>query len=188
MHSLRFNPLPHWKGNGANWYFLGFNQMLLELSNRFRDSSNLKMLEIGSYQGESTFLFASLGIFDEIHCIDPFAGYEEANDILGNTWVDVKKEFQTNTRYFNNITLHQDFSYTIYNTFEDNYFDFIYIDGNHGYEDVKRDIELYLPKCKHIIAGHDYTDNWPSVVSAVDSTVGIPTEVYPDSSWIKVLG
>ena len=32
--------------------------------------------------------------------------------------------------------------------------DFIYIDGNHEYEFVKRDIELYKDKCK-IIGGHD---------------------------------
>jgi hypothetical protein len=187
MHSLRFNPFPEWKGNGINWFFLGFNQMLVDLSKEFMGVSNLKMLEIGSYQGESTFLFASLGIFDEIHCIDPFTGYEEANDLFGNDWNKVKHEFDLNTRYFDNIILHQDFSYNIYNKFQDDYFDFIYIDGNHEYEDVKKDLELYLPKCKYIIAGHDYTDNWPSVVDAVKLVVGVPDKLYPDSSWLKLI-
>ena len=30
------------------------------------------MCEIGSYMGESTLIFASQMIFDEIHCIEPF--------------------------------------------------------------------------------------------------------------------
>ena len=35
--------------------------------------------------------------------------------------------------------------------------DFIYIDGNHSYDFVKRDIELYYPKVKDggVIGGHD---------------------------------
>lgn len=36
--------------------------------------------------------------------------------------------------------------------------DFVYIDGNHNYEYVKKDIELYYPKIRKggIIGGHDY--------------------------------
>lgn len=42
--------------------------------------------------------------------------------------------------------------------FPDEYFDYVYIDGEHLYEWVKRDIELWYPKVKKdgIIAGHDY--------------------------------
>lgn len=44
--------------------------------------------------------------------------------------------------------------------FPDLYFDFIYIDGNHLYEFVKKDIESYFPKLKHggIMVGDDYGD------------------------------
>lgn len=40
----------------------------------------------------------------------------------------------------------------------DEQLDFVYIDGNHRYEYVKMDIELYLPKVKKggIICGHDF--------------------------------
>ena len=35
--------------------------------------------------------------------------------------------------------------------------DFVYIDGNHAYEYVKKDIGLYYPKLKKggVIGGHD---------------------------------
>ena len=69
--------------------------------------------------------------------------------------------------------------------FEDNSFDFIYIDGNHTYEWVKQDIEKSLPKLKRysFIAGHDY--NWPEVRKAVNSTIGDVDFVFQDTSWIK---
>lgn len=185
MDSLRFNPIPSWRGGGFNWYYLGLNQMLHEISQELLDIPNLKMLEIGSYMGESTSMFAASGIFDEIHCIEPFHGYEEANDILNKEWHDVYEEFKINTRHFNNITVHHDHSYNISDRFEDNYFDLIYIDAAHDYESVKKDIELYLPKCKRIMAGHDYSPEWPGVIQSVIETLGKPDLTFADSSWIK---
>jgi hypothetical protein len=43
-------------------------------------------------------------------------------------------------------------------TFEDNFFDLVFIDGLHTYEQVKKDCENYYSKCKvgSIFAGHDY--------------------------------
>lgn len=42
--------------------------------------------------------------------------------------------------------------------FEDGWFDYVYIDSDHTYEAVKKDIELWWPKVKEggILAGHDY--------------------------------
>ena len=135
------------------------------------------MLEIGSYMGESTMMFGSSQLFYEIHCIDPFEGYEKFNLISNYNWNFVEEQFKINTRFFNNITLHKNYSYNIHDKFSDEYFDFIYIDASHKYEDIKRDLTLYLPKLKKdgIIAGHDYhTKQWPGVVQAVNETVGVP--------------
>ena len=47
--------------------------------------------------------------------------------------------------------------------------DFIYIDGNHAYESVKRDMELYWQKVadKGILAGHDFFGTYNGVIKAV---------------------
>ena len=47
--------------------------------------------------------------------------------------------------------------------------DFCFIDASHDYENVLRDIRAWLPKMKpgSVIAGHDYTDEWPGVRQAV---------------------
>ena len=42
--------------------------------------------------------------------------------------------------------------------FEDDSLDFVYLDGNHAYDFIKQDIELWYPKVKKggLISGHDY--------------------------------
>jgi len=54
--------------------------------------------------------------------------------------------------------------------FEDESIDFIFIDANHTYEFVKKDIAAYLPKMKKggIMAGHDYNLCHPGVIQAVN--------------------
>jgi hypothetical protein len=51
----------------------------------------------------------------------------------------------------------------------DNSLDFVYIDANHKYEFVKQDIKGWYKKVKPngIIAGHDFSDQFPSVKLAV---------------------
>ena len=217
MITQRFNFDVTWNENKwhINRYMYGFIQVLeyLEANIEHKFPTEAKMVEIGSYFGESTMLFASTGIFKEIHCIDPFKGEEEMNDSYGYDWDLVKKEFKTNTRYFDNITLHEDYSYNVIDEFKDNSIDFLYIDGNHSYEDTKKDIELYLPKIKQstadyyltmstkdgntsgvkesqfsgVIGGHDYHEAHSGVIKAVDELLGKPDEVFRDNSWVKKL-
>jgi hypothetical protein len=46
------------------------------------------------------------------------------------------------------------------NLFDDESLDFVYIDGNHAYEFVKEDLEIWWPKIKSggVLMGHDYLD------------------------------
>lgn len=47
-----------------------------------------------------------------------------------------------------NTQLHQGMSFEILETFPDNYFDWVYIDGDHTYEGVKKDIQAAINKIK----------------------------------------
>lgn len=53
-------------------------------------------------------------------------------------------------------------------SFEDQSFDFVFIDGDHSTQGVTRDIQAWLPKIREggYITGHDIS--WPSVKKAVD--------------------
>lgn len=60
-------------------------------------------------------------------------------------------------------------------TFADNSLDFVFIDADHSYENVKQDINAWLPKVRlgGILAGHDYFQYdtgipHPGVQTAVD--------------------
>ena len=55
--------------------------------------------------------------------------------------------------------------------FEDGDFDFIYIDANHSYDAVKKDLENWFPKLRSggVFAGHDYCEKTGfGVIQAVD--------------------
>ena len=183
MRTQRFNTPIEWNKNDVNITILGLFELILNLPR----TKYQRMIEIGSYMGESTMLFASSQIFTEIHTIDPHHGEEEFNELFGYDWDFIKREFKTNTRFFDNIIHHEDYSYNVVNNFKDNDYDFIYIDGSHTYESVKRDLELYLPKLKKggIIGGHDYSQIWPGVIEAVNEVVGNPDKNFIDDSWIK---
>jgi len=195
MNTQRFYPPPEWKWTKHNANFIGLIRLINELS-IFVEGGNIEvnfskepiMIEIGSYMGESTMMFASSGIFKKIYAIDPHDGDEKFNKKYNITWDWVKTQYQINTRHFKNISLISDYSYNVDYLFDDNSIDFIYIDGNHSYESVKKDLKLYLPKIKNncVIAGHDYSPQHQGVMDAVDEVLGKPNLTFPDSSWIYI--
>jgi hypothetical protein len=74
------------------------------------------------------------------------------------------------------VEVHRNSSAGCCSQFSDNYFDWIYIDGNHQYEFVKLDLEIYLPKVKvhGLVAGDDYgIPGWwqDGVTKAVDEAI-----------------
>jgi len=56
------------------------------------------------------------------------------------------------------IIINRGFSHEKLNDFEDDYFDWVYIDAAHDYPSVKKDLDVSFRKVKNggIVAGHDY--------------------------------
>lgn len=176
-------PIPQLR-NGR--YEFGLKEMI-----KYDDRIKGKMLEVGSYLGESTYIFASSNKFQSITCLDMWKGDYDENDESSHSNMH---EIESNFDKFRNscgdlITKIKDSSANIPSLFEDESFDFIYIDANHTYDAVKRDIEVCLPKLKKgkFIAGHDYSESWSEVKKAVDEIFGKPDKVFPDESWIKFI-
>jgi hypothetical protein len=73
--------------------------------------------------------------------------------------------------------------------FPDAYFDMIYIDANHSFENVYADIGYWLPKVREggIISGHDYGGRKRGVKRAVDMWFGEENINFweHDEVWIK---
>lgn len=153
-----------------------------------KDCRNLRLLEIGSYTGESTIVFAER--FGEVIAIDPFLNNYDPNDAACKhaDFSDVYNKFLERTKDFTNIKLIKKKSDDAIEDLKDEKFDIVYIDGMHTYEQVLKDINNYIKIINPggFISGHDYTPQyWPGVVKAVNETIGIPEKVFQDTSWIK---
>jgi len=68
----------------------------------------------------------------------------------------------------------------------DNSLDFVFIDANHAYAEVRADIAAWYPKIKEtgIIAGHDIP--YPDVKRAVEESFGSNYSVVQPSSWMAI--
>lgn len=117
---------------------------------------NIQIMEIGSGDGNSTAILALFArmMKGKVYTCDP---YEWKNI----KYLDDYKDFIENMKMFglesyivHKINRSEILARTIYRNKK---FDFIFIDGDHAYENVKRDINLYYPKLKSggIICGHD---------------------------------
>lgn len=124
---------------------------------------NGRMAEIGVWKGLSLCSAAELikNRNIQVEAIDTFEGSPwegEAGAWVGDT--QLQKEFEDNILRFglqNNVKTHAMSSLDAAKQFPDNYFDYIFIDGDHRYESVQADIRAWLPKLKEdgIISGHD---------------------------------
>lgn len=73
--------------------------------------------------------------------------------------------------------------------FDDESLDFVYIDANHAYESVKKDMELWFPKLKKggLFAGHDYLAiDWYNDPHFLEN--GKDKHIYSSDGYLGVFG
>lgn len=132
--------------------------------------------EVGIFRGH--FANALLPIVKPkmYHMIDPWKHrkgwkrYDYKGRLLTNQenvdWMyeDICKEFNKP-----NVKIHRAYSYDIIDEFDDEYFNFVYIDGDHNYHMVLQDLRLFYPKLKvgGIMAGDDWNIKGGRVKRAV---------------------
>jgi len=164
---------------------------LQDLIKELGDVSDKTMIEIGSFIGESTIMFAEH--FKQVIAIDPFLPNYDPKDPTSNfNFEDAFQEFKnTIEEQKEKISIYKMKSDDAVNLLKDKY-DFVYIDGLHTYDGVKEDIKNYLPLVKEggVIGGHDYgtqAEHLLGVTKAVDEMFGKPDKVFKDNSWIKYI-
>ncbi len=134
---------------------------LYELSKALKEES--VAVEIGSYIGASS-LMVGLGLKNncKLYCIDTWQ-----NDAMTEGNWDTFKQFTTNTNLVKNkiapIKSNSKDAVSQITTMVD----FIFIDGDHSYEGVKTDFDLWFPKLKQggVIVFHDW--EWAEGVKRV---------------------
>lgn len=126
-------------------------------------------VEIGCFKGKSSAYLATeinnSGKNIKLDCIDLWDDlYDDKSGTLKSTKVqcNLYETFLSNIEPVKHIInpIRCD-SHTSSNFFKNESLDFVYIDANHFYDYVKKDIELWYPKIKKggILAGHDFINN-----------------------------
>lgn len=139
---------------------------LLFLQETCRDK---KVLELGSHIGQSSYIIASVA--KSLTCVDAWIDNcpyldKAQREIYVNQSGGMEKQFDENTKDFSNVTKIKAFTKDAVGVTDDDY-DIIFIDCDHSYEGVKKDIENYKDKGAQLLF-HDYGGGWTGVKKAVD--------------------
>ena len=156
--------------------------------NNIRPTSEMNMIEIGSYVGESTLIFAEN--FKEIISVDPYVNDYDLTDAacFYAPFDEVYNQFLKNTSEIKNIKSIKQTSKDALSLLQNQKWDLVYIDGLHTFEGVFFDIGNYksIINQNGFLCGHDYScgNVRQAIVQLLDDKVD---KVFEDDSWIKKL-
>lgn len=152
-----------------------------------------KIVEIGSFAGESTLIFLQCAI--HVDAIDPWTDESLQTLYNGSYSYDgwtcdfpmerVEDQFDERVLGWSSLQKIKAYDHEVYSDYEDGSLDGIYIDSVHTYDAVCGTIDRWRWKVKPggWIAGHDYSTDFPGVVAAVDEKLGEPQKTFADTSW-----
>lgn len=148
-------------------------------------------VEIGSFIGESAEIFAKSGKFKRLYCVDPWQpGYYRKHDMQ-----EIERAFDERTAPYSCITKVKATSAEAVSMLRAEDVNFVYIDGNHKYDFVRKDIAIWLDVLRdsdtaleRILAGHDYKfPKAPGVEKAVKELLSFPDIRFAGYSWVKFI-
>jgi len=165
--TIRHRPIIEhfWQTIPGFFTFPKFYSWLADEMHYFHAGAPVHGVEVGVYAGQSAAYLAvelsNLGVPARLDLVDTFDGgvltvldaLEPVKHVIGQAHVGCSWEM---VRHYADASL-----------------DWVFIDADHAYESVRKDIDAWLPKVRTggIIAGHDFI-NWPGfgVIKAVTET------------------
>ena len=149
---------------------------------------HFKMVEVGSFQGVSTLLFANF--VDTVYSVDyydyktPETGRIPEHD---QSYVDAERMFIERTKDVPNIIKIRKSSVEAAKDFPDGSLDAVYIDAAHDEDSVREDIRTWRSKIKQggILSGHDYVLPFMRKLLVDEGFKRITTS--PDNSWCVII-
>ena len=142
-------------------------------------SGPINYLEIGCADGANAIIISKSYAQhpdSKLYCVDPWTDYDEYPEYKGVQeigWETFNRNIQTCTDP-SKFVIKRGFSDDIVPTFPDQFFDLIFVDGNHETEYVYRDGLMSLDKVKiggHIVFDDYSSQSWPQTVAGIDKFV-----------------
>ncbi len=118
--------------------------------------------ELGVDEGEFSKSILGINKPKKLHLVDFWGSKRYNQDKRRKVETRFKKNIEAN-----NLEINLGLSTEVVKGFQDNYFDWIYIDTSHSYKTTIEELELYRSKIKSngFIAGHDYVmGHWNGMV------------------------
>lgn len=151
------------------------------------ENKAINYLEIGVLTGLNT--IRMLGTYcshpdSKLYCVDPWEDHEQYSEYKGQqnqNYIDFLWNIEQ-TGQKHKYVIKKDYSENVVPSFEDNFFDLVFVDGNHETEFVYKDGQMCLPKTKP--GGHIVFDDydWPDAKKGIDKFL----EDYKDQ--IEIVG
>lgn len=144
------------------------------------------VVEIGCWKGRTThtLLINCKGI---VYAVDHFRGSPSDPALRAEAKrKDISQEFIKNVGRFPNLRLLKMSSMEASAHFQPKSVDMVFVDGSHTYEDVKADLEAWIPIAKKLICGHDYY-GYGGLKRAVDEKFGAENILYENEIWAVAL-
>ena len=162
----------------------GLEQMI-EWINNVTPTSKMRMIEIGSYVGESTLMFAKN--FKEVVSVDPYINDYDLSDLACSyaPFDVVYAEFLKNTLPLPNVKSIRDTSTNAFPILNQQQWDMVYIDGLHTVDGVYYDITHYktIIKPGGFVCGHDY--GWGNIRHNLGRIFDDKVDAtFKDGSWV----
>lgn len=150
---------------------------------------NGTIVELGAWKGRSSaFLVVEAKNKSpdiNIHIVDTWLGSEEHTEEMKD---NLYQKFKSNMARLDGLYKeHRMTTNEAVHLFKDESLDGVFIDADHSYEAVKKDIDDWMPKVRKggILAGHDYIQTFSGVVKAVNESFPNMDFMVGEQCWIK---
>jgi hypothetical protein len=200
---VSWTPMAHYFNEIPGWF--NFPDLYTDMVNRFKSGS--RFVEVGAWMGKSASYMGveimNSGKDIKFDVVDSFKGSKEelngAHAIAKTT--NIKGICANNLRPFWSTSKNSDpfdrkdnflrilpmRSKEAAGMYPEKSLDFVFIDAGHTYDEVRWDIDTWLPKIKKggVIAGHDFgSKSFPGVEKAVREKFGSRVQKVSKNCWM----